>query len=64
MAPRYLNAFHKQYSLACRRDLVAAAQRPLSVKDVLEQSRRFGRDGARVLEIPNQVRDEGEKGPG
>lgn len=60
MKQRYLNAFHRQYSLACRRDMEAAAQRPLTVEDVLAQCRRFGRDDARALEIPDRVRNEGE----
>ena len=49
MAPVYINDFHRQNSLACKRDLRSSAQRLLSVDDVLAQSRRFGRSSAQPI---------------
>ena len=49
MAPRYLNEFHKRNSQACREALRSSARRPLSVEDVLEQSRRNGRSTAQRI---------------
>ena len=49
MAPRYLNEFHKRNSQACREALRSSARQPLSVEDVLEQSRRNGRSTARRI---------------
>ena len=42
MAIRYLNEFHKRNCQACRRDLKSSAKQPLSVEDVLRQSRSLG----------------------
>ena len=55
MAPRYLNEFHKRNSQACREDLRSSARRPLSVEDVLEQSRRLGRSTARTISSAKDV---------
>ena len=49
MAPRYLNEYHRLNSQACRADLKSSARRPLSVEDVLEQSRRIGRSTAQRI---------------
>lgn len=49
MAPRYLNEFHKRNSQACRKDLQSLRRRGLSVEDVLEQSRRFGRSTIQMI---------------
>ena len=43
MEQQYLNEFHMRNSQACLRDQRSCAQRPLSVEDVLAQSRRLGR---------------------
>ena len=49
MEQLYLNEFHKLNSLACLSDQEAAALRPLTVEDVLAQSRRHGRTTMRVI---------------
>ena len=49
MAPKYLNEFHKANSQACRKDLQSLRQRGLSVEDVLEQSRKFGRSTIQMI---------------
>ena len=49
MAPHYLNEFHKRNSQACRRELQSLRRRGLSVEDVLEQSRRFGRSTVQMI---------------
>ena len=51
MAPHYLNEFHKRNSQACRKDLRSLRRRGLSVEDVLEQSRRFGRSTAQKISL-------------
>ena len=43
MEQQYLNEFHMRNSQACLRDRKSCAQRPLSVEDVLAQSRKQGR---------------------
>ena len=43
MEQQYLNEIHMRNSQACLRDQRSCAQRPLSVEDVLAQSRRLGR---------------------
>lgn len=48
MKQQYLNEFHRRYSLACQRDQKAQAQQPLTIDDVLEQSRRLGRTSIRL----------------
>ena len=48
MEQQYLNEFHKRNSQACLRDQRSCAQRPLSVEDVLAQSRRQGRSSIRM----------------
>ena len=49
MEQQYLNEFHMHNSQACLRDQRSCAQRPLSVEDVLAQSRRQGRSSIRVI---------------
>ena len=49
MEQQYLNEFHMLNSQACLRDQKSCAHRPLSVEDVLAQSRRLGRSSIRVI---------------
>ena len=49
MEQQYLNEFHMHNSLACLKDQKSCARRPLSVEDVLAQSRRQGRSSIRVI---------------
>lgn len=51
MEPRYLNEFHKRNSQACRKDLQSLRRQGLSVEDVLEQSRRFGRSTVQMISL-------------
>ena len=48
MKQQYLNKFHLHNSLACQRDQKVQAQHPLTIDDVLEQSRRLGRTSIRL----------------
>ena len=55
MEQQYLNEFHMRNSLACLRDRKSCAQRPLSVEDVLAQSRRQGRSMIRMTSSARRV---------